>query len=205
MFYLLQAGFLEKLEQLDKWLFIKLNSDLANPVFDSLMPFMRHGMNWAPLYLFFGIFVTLNFKGKGAWWILLFIATIAITDMGGNLLKNNIGRLRPCNDPFFFDHVRLLLNSCGTGKSFVSNHAANHFGMAAFFYITFRPVFGKWAWIGFLWAGLIAYAQVYVGIHYPSDVLGGASLGLIAGTITGKLFNKRYRFAIFDNQHQPEA
>lgn len=201
MFHILQLTFLQRLEQWDKWLFLQFNSGLTNPVFDSLMPFLRNGQHWAPLYLFLGSFVLLNFKSKGAWWILFFVATVAITDMTGTyLFKHNFNRLRPCNDPDFFFHVRLLVKQCGVGRSFTSNHAANHFGMATFFFITLRPVFKKWAWVGFLWAGLIAYAQIYVGLHYPSDVLAGALLGLLAGSITGKLFNKRYGFSIFDNQ-----
>ena len=204
MFILLQLSFLQKLKHVDQWLFIKLNGEFTNPVFDSVMPFMRNGMNWAPLYLFLAIFAVLNFKSKGAWWILFFIATIALTDMTGTyIFKHNFHRLRPCSDPAFFTHVRVLVNQCSGGYSFVSNHAANHFGMAAFLFITFRPFFKKWAWICFLWAGLIAYAQIYVGVHYPLDVFAGALLGLIIGTLTGKLFNKRFGFAIFD--HQPIA
>jgi membrane-associated phospholipid phosphatase len=201
MLYFLQSGILQKLEQWDQWLFIRLNSVLTNPVFDSLMPFMRNGTYWAPLYLFLGVFVLLNYKSKGAWWIVCFIATVALTDMGSTyLFKHTFHRFRPCADPDFFFHVRLLVAQCGGKYGFTSNHAANHFGMATFFFITFRTILKKWAWAGFIWAGLIAYAQVYVGVHYPLDVTGGALLGLIAGLLTGKLFNKRYGFAIFDNQ-----
>lgn len=194
-------SFLQKLEQWDQWLFIKLNSGLVNPFFDSLMPFLRNSPNWAPLYIFLVVFVLINFKSKGAWWILFFLATVAITDMTGTyIFKHNFERLRPCRDPDFYFHVRLLVNQCSGGYSFTSNHAANHFGMAAFFFITFYPVIKKWAWIALLWAGLISYAQVYVGVHYPADILAGTMVGLLAGTLTGKLFNKRYGFTIFDNQ-----
>src|SRR5690606_35273125 len=75
---------LEQLEKLDQWLFIKINSGLANPFLDSLMPFMRYPLNWAPLYLFLAVFALLNYKGKGAWWILFFVVTIPLTDMTGN-------------------------------------------------------------------------------------------------------------------------
>jgi undecaprenyl-diphosphatase len=201
MFSLLQSSLLQKITEWDQWLFIQLNSKLTNPLLDTVMPFMRNSANWAPLYLFLGVFALLNFKNKGGWWVLFFICTVALTDMGGtNIFKNNFGRDRPCADINFFMHVRLLVNCVGHGNSFISNHAANHFGMATFFFITFRGILKKWAWIGFLWAAMIAYAQVYVGIHYPGDVLTGALFGFIIGFGTGKLFNKRYQFAIFDNQ-----
>ena len=201
MFYLLQTGLLEKLKQWDQSFFIKLNSDWTNPVFDSLMPFMRNGMHWAPVYLFFGMLALFNFKRRGAWWILFFITTVALTDLGGNyLFKQNFYRPRPCAEPGLIFQVRLLIDNCTTASSFISNHAANHFGMATFFFITFKPVFKKWAAFAFLWAAMIAYAQVYVGIHYPGDVLTGALFGSLIGLGTGKLFNKRHQFAIFDNQ-----
>ncbi|MEI9809394.1 MAG: phosphatase PAP2 family protein [Bacteroidota bacterium] len=201
MFSLLQISFLERLKEWDQSLFIKLNSVLINPVFDALLPFMRNGTYWAPLYLFLGVFAVANFKSRGGWWILFFIATVALTDMTGTyLFKHNFERFRPCSDPDFYFRVRLLVSHCSGGYSFTSNHAANHFGMAAFLFITFYPVIKKWAWLAFGWAALIAYAQVYVGVHYPSDVLAGTIIGLLAGSLTGKLFNKRYGFTIFDNQ-----
>lgn len=201
MAFLWQLGFWQKLEQWDQWLFIQLNSVWTNPVFDSLMPFLRNGKNWAPLYLFLGVFAILNFSRKGIWWCVFFLVTVALTDMTGTyVFKHTIERMRPCSDADFSSHVRLLVSYCSGGFSFVSNHAANHFGLAAFFFTTMKPVLPKWAPAGLVWAGLIAYAQVYVGVHYPLDVLAGTLLGLIFGTITGRLFNKRYGFAIFGNQ-----
>lgn len=201
MFFLTQLTFWQKIEQIDQWLFVKINSGFTNSFFDNLMPFLRTGPNWAPLYLFLGVFVLLNFKGKGVWWIVFFAATAALTDMTGTyLFKHNIERLRPCNDPDFLIHVRLLLKNCSGGSSFISNHAANHFGLATFFFITTQSFFKKWAAVGFIWAALVAYSQVYVGVHYPLDVLAGALLGLILGTLTATLFNKRYGFSTFGDQ-----
>ncbi len=192
---------LDKLIQWDKWLFIKINSQWTHPLLDSVMPLWRNPLYWTPLYLFLLLFVLVNFRAKGIWWALLFISTVALCDMVGNYaFKHNFERLRPCNDPDFFVHVRLLLQHCGSGFSFVSNHAANHFGMGVFSFITLRPVIGKWAWLGLIWAFSVAYAQVYVGVHYPLDVTGGALLGTLFGISTGTLFNKRFRFAIFGNQ-----
>lgn len=197
--FLLQTGFWQKLQQLDQWVFTQINTVFTNSFFDSLLPFMRNAPNWAPLYVFLIVVALLNFKGKGGWWILFLLATVALTDMIGNYgFKQNFQRLRPCKDPAL--HVRLLVDYCSSGFSFVSNHAANHFGLASFFYLTTRPLLKRWAAVGFIWAGIISYAQVYVGVHYPSDILAGGLLGVIIGLLTGSLFNKRYGFAIFDNQ-----
>lgn len=199
--YLLAASFWEKLEKIDQWLFIQVNSNLTNPFFDSLMPFMRESLHWIPLYLFLIVFSLLNFRSKGAWWILFFIITVALTDLIGNYgFKHNFQRIRPCGDPDFYMHVRLLVDHCSTGFSFTSNHAANHFGIGTFFYITTRSWLKKWALTGWVWAGLISYAQVYVGVHYPLDILGGALLGLLIGTFTGSMFNNRFGIAIFGTQ-----
>ena len=165
------------------------------------MPFLRNSLHWVPLYLFVLVFVLVNFKIKGLWWIVFFLSTVALTDMTGTyVFKHAFERLRPCSDPDFASHVRLLLNQCAGGYSFTSNHAANHFGMAAFFFITFRHMLKNWVWIAIFWAAAICYAQVYVGVHYPLDVLVGALLGLAFGITTGTLFNKRFGLAIFDNQ-----
>ena len=192
---------LQRLEEFDQWLFIKINTGLANPFLDSVMPFMRYPLNWAPLYVFLAAFALINFKSKGAWWILFFVVTIPLTDMTGNyIFKKGFERVRPCGDPDFFFHVRLLVYHCSTGFSFVSNHAANHFGLATFFFITTRSLLKNWAYIAFVWAALVAMAQVYVGIHYPTDIFAGALLGLLFGSLTGTLFNKRHGFSIFDSK-----
>lgn len=187
-------GFWERIISWDQRLFTVLNGDWANSFFDSIMPSLRTPLFWAPLYLFVAVFALLNFRGKGAWWCLFFLATVALTDMAGNYgFKQVFERLRPCNDPDMDGRVRLLISHCGAGYSFVSNHAANHMGMAVFFLITFKPVIGKWAWLGVLWALAVAYAQVYCGVHYPLDIMGGAILGVLAGCITGWLFQERFK------------
>ena len=192
-------SWIEKLIQIDQQVFIAINTGTSNQVFDVIMPFLRNGAHWYPLYLFFAVFVLLNFKSNSGWWMLFFVATIALADMTGTyIFKHNFERLRPCADPDFFHNVRLLTARCSGGYSFTSNHAANHFGMAMFLFLTFGSFMKKWKWIFFAWAFLIAFAQVYVGVHYPADVIAGALIGLLAGSLTGKLFNKRYGFAIFD-------
>jgi undecaprenyl-diphosphatase len=107
------------------------------------------------------------------------------------VFKYGFDRIRPCNNPDVQSHLRLLVG-CPGGFSFTSNHAANHFGMATFLFLTFRHLFKNWMLLAFLWAASIGYAQVYVGVHYPSDIAGGMALGIIFGTFTGLMFNKYF-------------
>jgi undecaprenyl-diphosphatase len=188
----LAAGFWHSIIQWDHSLFKAVNTGMANPLFDAVMPFMRNSLNWIPLYLFLIVFVLQNFKVKGAWWILFFLVTVSLCDMTGTkLFKYNFMRTRPCNSQEFVGQIRLLV-TCPSGWGFTSNHAANHFGMATFIFLSFRRVIGRWALLAFLWAGMIAFAQVYVGIHYPGDVAAGGLLGIIYGTITGLFFTKHF-------------
>jgi len=197
--FLLNTSLIQKLEQLDQWLFIQVNNDQTNSFFDSVMPYLRIAYYWTPLYLFLLVFITANFKGRGLWWCVLFLCTVSLCDMTStNLFKEVFHRLRPCADPDFFQNVRLVVDSCGGKYGFTSNHAANHFGMATFIFITLRPVIGKWVWLAYLWAAIIGYAQVYVGVHYPFDILGGAIIGLSFGWLLGVFFNKRFGFANFE-------
>jgi len=191
----------ETLVEWDRWLFVKINGTWTGSLADQVFPWIRDGKLWLPLYLFLFVFVLLNFRKRGGWWCLLFLSTVALADMAGQqLFKLQFERLRPCNDPEFSAQARLLLDRCGEGYSFISNHAANHFGMATFFHASFRSLFPRWSWVLFPWAALIAYAQVYVGIHYPLDVFVGALVGILAGLLSGAVFNKRFGFAIFDEE-----
>ena len=194
MFFIFtQLSFLQKLDQWDRWLFVKVNNYQSNPFFDSIMPYLRNAYFWVPLYLFIFIFAILNLKGRGWWWILLFICTVSLTDIvSSKILKESFERIRPCNDADLIEYVRLLVNRCSGSYSFTSSHAANHFGMATFFFISFRHLLKNWALLAFFWAAAICYAQVYVGVHYPFDVFGGAFVGLFIGFMTGRFFNKQF-------------
>jgi undecaprenyl-diphosphatase len=87
-------------------------------------------------------------------------------------------------------HVKLLLGTCPTNFSFTSSHATNHFSLAIFVFMTLQPLFKKYSYLFFLWAGIICYAQVYVGVHYPLDVLAGALLGLMIGYAGAIVYSK---------------
>lgn len=191
-------SFISSIVQWDRWLFEKINTGCSNPFLDATMPFMRNSLSWAPLYLFLLVFVLLNFRTRGIWWAVFFLTTVALTDMTGTYaFKHVFERLRPCKDPSMSGHVRLVIDQCAGGFSFISNHAANHFAMSLFFITTFRKAWGKWTWLALAWAPLIAFAQVYIGVHYPLDVLGGALVGACYGLLTGLYFNKRFGFVTF--------
>lgn len=186
---------IDSLLQLDRKIFILINDHWHNPVLDLLLPFSRNPYTWAPLYLFLLLFIVVNFRWKGVFWALFFLATFGITDfITGHFLKHVVERYRPCNDPYFSQFVRSLA-PCTGHHSFPSNHAANHFALGAFMFLTLKNRLGKWMWVAFLWAFIVSYAQIYVGQHYPVDILCGTIAGLIFGTITGKIFNHKIQLA----------
>lgn len=186
------SGFWETLKLIDQWLFIKINSQWTNDFLNSVVPWWRDSNTWIPLYLFLILFAFINFGWRVWPWIIFFIITSALTDqISSNLIKNIVQRPRPCNDQDFMFHVNALLGRCSGGYSFPSSHATTHFGLAWFGYLTMKPYFKKWGYLFFFWAATIAYGQVYVGVHYPFDILGGAVIGSCVGYFTASLFNRR--------------
>lgn len=183
---------LQKIIDLDRYLFLKINRESSNSFFDTTMPFIREAKLWAPLYLFLFLFVLINFGKKAVWWGVTAITTITITDtISSKIIKPLVARPRPCLDPDFSKNVHLLANYCGSNGSFTSSHAANHFGLAMFLFITLKHVAPKYLWLFFVWATLICFAQVYTGVHYPADVIGGGILGIITGWCSGTFFNQK--------------
>lgn len=178
---------LEQLIQFDQNLFFTINHGLSNLFFDWLMPALRNRFFWTPLYLFIIIFLIRNY-GKKGWIMILFLGlTFGCTDfISSSLIKPTVQRLRPCNDPEIKSAVNNLID-CGSGLSFPSSHASNHFGLAVFLIMMFYPKWKLILPIGLLWAASISFAQVYVGVHYPIDILAGAMLGGMIGFMMGTI------------------
>ena len=176
------SSFFESLQSIDQNLFVYINRVATHPILDTLMPFFRESTFWIPLYVFLIVFVFVNF-GKYGWvWLLFAFITVLLTDQfSSSIIKNWVQRPRPCADPLFSNQVRLLLDHCSGGYSFTSSHATNHFGVATFLFVTLGRFFGNWKYLLFIWATLVCYAQVYVGVHYPLDVIFGALLGFTIG------------------------
>ncbi len=191
---------LEKLLELDKKLFILINNDLTSDFLNTVLPFTRNAIFWIPLYLFILIFILINFRKSGLYWVLLIVATATVTDIvSSHIIKENIMRLRPCQDPAMASQMNFLLNYCPQSSSFTSSHATTHFGFAAFVFFSLRRFFGKWLALFFLWAAIISYAQVYVGVHYPLDILCGGLIGLTIGYTTAQIFNRHFGLSFTDH------
>lgn len=174
-------SWLQTLQDSDRALFQAVNSGMGNALFDTVLPLFREKWFWAPLYLFVGAFCWLNF-GKKGWVIVLgLVAAVGLADFtSSTLIKKNVQRIRPCNDPAMVDKIQLRTH-CGAGYSFTSSHAANHFAAAVFLISVFGN-FSRWVRPAALsWAAVIAFSQVYVGVHYPGDVVCGALLGSAIG------------------------
>lgn len=166
------------LKNTDYTIFQFINHSITNCIFDFVLPILRDARTWIPLYVLLGIYTL--FKYKRACWIYLLyiIVAFALADsISHDIFKPWICRLRPCHSLSL--HARLLLDNCGGKWSFPSTHASNH--MAIALSIVLANIFTK-KWINYLWifwAFSIGFAQIYVGVHYPSDIAAGFLLGTI--------------------------
>ena len=168
---------MQSLLQWDTALFHFINDTLSNRLFDALLPWCREKWFWAPVYLFIGAFTWTHFGRRGWWVVLGMVLCVFLADtLSSELIKKNVQRIRPCNDPALSATVRLRTD-CGSGYSFTSSHAANHFAVAVFLIGIFGGM-ARWVRpVALGWAALIAFSQMYVGVHYPGDVICGALLG----------------------------
>jgi membrane-associated phospholipid phosphatase len=182
---------MEILRHIDQQFFIAINNGLQNPFLNWLCPILRNQKNWYVFYVVLVYFIYRKYNKQTIWIILGAALLILISDqVSANLIKNTVQRLRPCNDPLLQSQVHLLVH-CGAGYSFISAHAANHFALA-FFVIGHFTEHRKWLFpIAILWASAIAFSQVYVGVHYPFDVICGALLGSALGYGVAKLIQQK--------------
>lgn len=184
--------FFQKILQGDYWLFSRINQAWTCSFLDTVFLFMREAELWIPFYLFLLVFATLNFRKRGLIWSLYFAMTVIISDLiSSHLIKyHSVFRLRPCHNPMWEDTMRFLANYCPVSSSFTSSHACNHFAMAFFMYRTMKHTSPWWALV-FPWAFFISYAQVYVGVHYPLDVICGGLIGAGISIVTSGVFRSQ--------------
>lgn len=168
------------LTELDQTIFLRINSEMQSPLGDTVIPYFREMMFWLPLYVFLLFYFILNYKKQAIYILLAIGMTIFLCDfISSGIFKPLIGRLRPCADPVFGAYVHRL-TGCG-GYSMPSSHATNHFGIATFLSLFFYDK--RWVNIALMmWASIISLSQIYVGLHYPSDILCGMIMGIGIGT-----------------------
>ncbi len=187
---------LEELVQLDKELFLLLNG-LGNSNWDGYWMFVTNKVSSLPIYL---ILLVLAYRQLGLRKTLITLATVAIlilvTDQLANFFKYGVQRLRPCYDQEVSTVLRLVKNSCGGKFGYFSAHAANSFAIASFFTFLLKSKFRYIGFLLFFWAIIVAYSRIYIGVHFPLDVLTGAIIGLGMSW----LFAKLYTFALYKFQ-----
>lgn len=173
---------LDILKQIDTSLFYFFNVSTSNAAFDMIMPFITEFKNWVPIYIISSIYLIYKQKKRGFLILILIILTVAISDQIGFYIKDVVGRLRPC---WQFQDINSLV-PCGKGKSFPSNHAINNFGAAIILSYFFR---NKTKYFYFL-AIFVAFSRIYVGVHFPLDIIGGAVLGSLVGIFILQIFKQ---------------
>lgn len=191
---------IEALNSLDQELFFFLNG-LHNPFWDQVMIFITNKKSWYPLYLIIIIFLVYKYK-KHIWLAIIMIAlTITIADqVSSGYLKPTVKRLRPCKDPAIAERVHIP-GGCGGLYGFTSSHASNHFGIAVLLSLLGYK-WSRWTLLFIPWAAAIAYSRVYVGVHYPGDVIVGALIGIAGAYISfyiGRFLSQRYKAQLIVN------
>ncbi|MCF6360897.1 MAG: phosphatase PAP2 family protein [Cyclobacteriaceae bacterium] len=161
---------------LDEKLLLFFNG-LHKPWLDTVMITLTNGKVWLPFFLFTIIFILIKFKLKGLYVLLIVGVVIALGDqLSSSLLKPWVGRLRPSHEPHLTGVLHIVNNYRGGLYSFVSSHATNSFAVATILWLLIGKQF-KWIMIFFVWAVVFSFTRVYLGVHYPGDIIAGAMLG----------------------------
>ena len=171
---------METLIDLDKSLFVFLNT-LGIELFDTFWMFITNKKSSIPLYLFLIYYIYKKLShAEFLKYIVLISILIVFTDQTSNLFKDYFERFRPCHDETINDQIRIVKASCGGLYGFFSAHAANSFAVATFFYFSFKRFSSNFKYL-FLWAIIVSYSRIYIGVHFPADVLFGSFFGILLG------------------------
>jgi undecaprenyl-diphosphatase len=188
------VNWIDRLLDTDRTAFLVING-AHSPVVDPVMWYVSQPLTWAPVYLLFLFLIHLRWGWRGLLWSLPVIAVmVLLTDTGSVVLfKNTVLRLRPSHAADLQGLVHLLAAPDGSlyrggDHGFVSSHASNHFGIAAFMAGVLQRKPGWAVWLLFSWALLICYSRIYLGVHYPGDVIVGGLYGTVIGWIAFRGF-----------------
>ena len=195
---------IEEILKLDSQLFLFLNN-LGSSTFDAFWIFLSYKESNIFFYLSLLIFYfykeSKTIKLSEVFYSLLFIAImILIADQTANLFKDSFQRLRPCYNESLIDSVRLVKESCGGKYGFFSAHASNSFSLAVFFGLLYKNKFRYIIYISLLYASLISYSRIYLGVHFPLDILFGGVYGITIGLVVFRIYENKLDFFKFLNK-----
>ncbi|MCG8411171.1 MAG: phosphatase PAP2 family protein [Bacteroidales bacterium] len=176
---------LEYLNQLDTTIFKFING-IHSPVWDEIMWWISGTKSWIPLYIVIIGFIVYKFRWRALISLICIALVVTLADqISVKAFKEVFERLRPCHNPSLQSIVHLVHNKCGGQYGFVSSHAANTFAIAVFL----SKLFNKkgFTWFILIWALVVSYSRIYLGVHYPFDILCGAILGSIIGYLVYSL------------------
>lgn len=172
---------LDQLLTYDKELFLFLNN-LGTEQWDGFWMFYTYKFNWIPFYalLLFLLFKHLG-KQRTLLLLLVVVALITFTDQITNLFKDGFERLRPCHDENLQGIMRIVKEGCGGRFGFFSGHASNSMAVAVFVGLLLRNTYRNLIFILLVWAAAMAYSRIYIGVHYPLDIVCGMIFGALSG------------------------
>ncbi len=178
---------METLVNFDRSLFLIINS-MNSEFMDSVMWWVADRFFWLPLYVILAVFLVRKFGKQGFVMILFAAVLVILSDQGSVLVKNTFERLRPCKDESLSFLVHTVRNRCGGLYGFVSSHAANTMALFTYILLITRNS-NKWVtYTTGCWVLLIGYCRVYLGVHFPADIIGGWMIGIIAAGITYMIY-----------------
>ena len=144
--------------------------------------------SWIPMYAVIVAYIIYKQRWKSIITLIFIALLVTLADqISVHGFKEVFQRLRPCHNPGLQDIVHIVNNKCGGKFGFVSSHAANTFAVA--FFLSKLIKYRYFSLFIFTWAAIVSYSRIYLGVHYPFDVLGGAFLGVFIGYLTYKLYN----------------
>ncbi len=173
---------IESIEDWDEKAFIWLNSFHSDGL-DPIVLQLTQTINWIPMYLFL-LYLIYRKDPKDMAWVIggIFLTILLADQVSSGLMKPYFERLRPCHDPKW-EGLLHLYGRCGGLYGFVSSHAANTFGMATFLTLILRKKQKGIYWL-FLYAAIVSFTRIYLGVHYPLDVFFGALVGVLSAYLS---------------------